>query len=351
MAAAPPAALAALAALVSLTAQLPAAAALECAMFKASPLPCQADPVWEADRWAVFEAGDLRCDEAVATNASGVCQCHAAGCNEAVNLVAVEPVACDQPVARTCQEVCEGSVSYTWLVGIGCGTISSVASASGLILQKFAHHRNERLPEGSKARQCSGWMCSGWWWFGFVLLVVLPLPFNMVAVTLAGMSIMAPFSGLPLVFNQLIAPCLLPEKLTKSDVVATGVIVLGVLICAVFGSHCDTSYSADDLMELYTRPAFTLTWIPMVLLAVAALVVVHTQPARLTQPGSMIPAASYAYLGGCFGGLQTIVFKATGELGSKWVAEGDDTVWASFEIYLFLALTGVLAVSSKPLTL
>jgi hypothetical protein len=285
---------------------------------------------------------DYACDVVIPQNVSGFCQCNAPGCLASVNLVEVQPRDCGGETTFTCAEVCKGSVSWAWLIGMACGTVSSAASATGLVLQKWAHHMDSNFPEARRARRCSGWLCSCWWWLGFLLLVVVPLPFNLVAVTLAGMSIMAPFSALPLVFNQLIAPCLLPEKLSRSDIYATAVIVGGVAVTAAFGSHCDTSYSSADLVILYTKIPFTVTWILMVLLTVYSLIVVHARPACLVK--GLALAINYAYIAGAFGGLQTVVFKATGELASRWIGEGDMTIFESAELYIFITMTVVLAV-------
>ena len=61
--------------------------------------------------------------------------------------------------------------------------------------------------------------------FGFILLVC-PLPFNL-RVTWAAASLVAPLASVILVLNQCLAPCTLDEKLTRTDVVATAVIVGG----------------------------------------------------------------------------------------------------------------------------
>jgi len=256
---------------------------------------------------------------------AGHCVCTQDGCDAEANLVRVQTeCAAEGAVGPTCEALCQGYESDLWLLGMGSSICASVSTASGLVVQKIAHMRTQSLPLDKRPPMVFGFIISPLWILGFFLLVILPLPFNLLAVTWAAASLVAPLSSVTLVLNQLFAPCTLNERLTRTDVIATAVIVGGVVLATAFGTHCESTYAPEDLVALYARPPFLVLFALIVLAVVVAFFTARrwrkAQPRVLqSEDGHRIQAPtrvtiSYAFMAGAYGAVMQIVFKGTGEL-------------------------------------
>lgn len=288
---------------------------------------------------------DGPCDEPV--ESAGFCVCKQEGCDADANLVRIETT-CDAEPPTTCDEHCARYTSDLWLFGILSSTGASFSTASGLVIQKIAHMRTQALPVDKRPPMIFGFIISPLWVLGFFLLVICPLPFNLLAVTWAAASLVAPLASVTLVLNQCLAPCTLNEKLTRTDIVATAVIVFGVVLATAFGTHCESSYEPDDLLLLYTHTPFLIM---AVCIALAILVAFFTARRwRKTMPDVLISdennriqappivTISYAFMAGAYGAVMQIVFKGTGELvgAGAW---DSPALWASAFAIIPLATT------------
>jgi len=182
------------------------------------------------------------------------------------------------------------------------------------------------------------------------VMIIVPLPFDFVAFSLAAASILVPFAGVTLAMNQALAPKMLNEKLTRTDIVATCVILFGCTLTTVSGSHEETSFTACDLLEMYGRPSF-----------VASAVVLNAALAFCVYCTCVLPSdelrSRYAVLqqfkpvmfgvvAGGVGAQQNIVFKATGELAkSGLAADENDGTWATFTPYAHIMMVIALSVT------
>jgi hypothetical protein len=81
---------------------------------------------------------------------------------------------------------------------------------------------------------------------------------DFVAFGMAPQTLLAPLGALSLVWNMMIAPLFNNEKLTRENLVATGIIVLGTLLTVVFAAHSTPTYTLDDLMALYHEPVMMI---------------------------------------------------------------------------------------------
>ena len=82
----------------------------------------------------------------------------------------------------------EGGVDTRWLAAIGFSCVASCGAATGLVMQKLAHNIQQSLPEEDKAWESNGIICSPLWVCGCLVLVFLPMPFDLVALTLGALS-------------------------------------------------------------------------------------------------------------------------------------------------------------------
>ncbi len=300
---------------------------------------------------------DLACDEFVA--GAGYCVCSDAACPDEANWIRVE-IDCAPPdlllaqdsaassSSRTCASVCAKYDSNMWVYGVVSSIGASCATAGGLIIQKMAQVKFQALSAEERPYSVGGFIFAPLWMTGFLLICLVPLPFNLMAVTFAAASLVAPLASVTLVLNQVLAPVALGERLSRSDVTGTVVIVGGVVLATIFGSHCESSYTADDLLKLYTRTPFLIVAVLTVVSMCIALAVIRTWRKTLPEHISVDDmeamdsgaptrvCIAYAFMAGSTGALMQIVFKGTGELIGA--AEfGHWALWMSIVLVIIIA--------------
>ena len=219
-----------------------------------------------------------------------------------------------------------------YLVGILLSFVSCLATSYGTLIQKRAHALNGSSDK--KAREWMGLILTPTWLFGLFIMVIMPLPMDFVAYSLAPQSLLAPTGALTIVSNALLAPCLLSEKLSRPEAIATLIIVSGVVLSTIAGDHADKSYTACTLLELYTYNTF---YLPVVFFSVTAYVGYLVRDKRELL-GKWRPAL-IAYIGGALGGLSNLFFKGTGELAFS----GEASTWATIHPYYHILLVAILA--------
>ena len=144
------------------------------------------------------------------------------------------------------------STDPIFLLGILAIVAASAGSSLGIILQKRAHNAEREKSEEERSRHFLGIPLNLQWLLGFVLFAIWPLPFEFLALSIAPQSLIVPFGGLTIVFNQLLAPRLLPETLTKTEVISAAVIVVGLVLLAV-GVAGNTNDLYDTPCEIFLR--------------------------------------------------------------------------------------------------
>jgi hypothetical protein len=73
-----------------------------------------------------------------------------------------------------------------------------------------------------------------------------------VSLALAGQSLIMPLTGVSVVLNQVMAPKLLGERLSRVDIAATGIIVIGIGVSSTFGVHSSVTYTVAQLTQKWT---------------------------------------------------------------------------------------------------
>jgi drug/metabolite transporter (DMT)-like permease len=112
------------------------------------------------------------------------------------------------------------------------------------------------------------------------------------AMRYANPSILAPFSGLTLVWVILFSGMVVGEYPTRSQKVACALIVFGEVIVALFGDHTNANaMSVDEVIASYVDPAFIVFMISMVsFVSVLRLIIKHfpkTSPLKKFAWGSL----------------------------------------------------------------
>lgn len=234
---------------------------------------------------------------------------------------------------------CEGnSVGVGFVVlGLGLAVLASVGSTFGLLLQKLAQVEQDRLPEDEKYKTSGALIFSPTWIAGLVLLVAVPLPLDLIAFSLAPHSLVVPITGVTLILNQVIAPCILREQVTLTDWVATAIITAGIVCCTAFGTHCSYGYSVGEMISFFENLAFLIAEGVFAVTMLFALwwTQCGAQMCRPDPEVSSSLAIAYAYMAGAIGGQMQLLLKATGEVLEASI--NGNSEFDRWEVYVFIA--------------
>lgn len=100
---------------------------------------------------------------------------------------------------------------------------------------------------------------------GMVGMTILNPLCCVLAMNYASPSILAPFSGLTLVWIVLFSESLIGERPTLVQVMAAALIIFGETIVAIFGDHTnDTGKSVEDVRDSYKESSFLVYFVAMV---------------------------------------------------------------------------------------
>lgn len=182
------------------------------------------------------------------------------------------------------------------IVGLFCSAVSLLVGFTAINIQRHAQRRKN---------PCQVLNLCG------VLLNLVVGPIDMTAYSLAPQSLLAPFGMLGLVLNLVAGPKLHEETVSRSDTLATLLIVLGSVICLTYGEHGahDSEGSAiaggaapsDSAMFHYVSIVGAISVALGVLLA------------RLRQAGGHADAVANAVLAGVLGSTTVVAGKGIGE--------------------------------------
>ena len=126
-----------------------------------------------------------------------------------------------------------------WWVGLLLDCVAALAGAIGKQLLRHAAVSRNR-------------------WFiplGLCFTAIIDPAFDLLAYSFAAQSIIAAAAGLGIVWNVLLAPCTLGERLTRSRITGAGLICVGTVCIGVFASHVEVERTPDAYLTLFLRPA------------------------------------------------------------------------------------------------
>lgn len=101
---------------------------------------------------------------------------------------------------------------------------------------------------------------------GMFGMTILNPFFCVLAMNYASPSILAPFSGLTLVWIILFSEYVISERPQTKQIIAAGLIITGQIIVGIFGDHTnDDGVTLDEIVESYKQPSFQLFFVGMTL--------------------------------------------------------------------------------------
>ena len=134
--------------------------------------------------------------------------------------------------------------TYGWIVAVLIVFVGSVISNFGLNMQKLALN-----VVGNKEKKTMMWLVG-------ISCVVLGSFADFFALAYGAQSIVAPLGSMTVVSNVFLAPIMQGETVTRTDIIYTGVIILGCVVTVAFASHAQTDYDLKTLFGFYATSNF-----------------------------------------------------------------------------------------------
>jgi len=175
---------------------------------------------------------------------------------------------------------------------------------------------------------------------GMVINTVAGPLLDMAAYSFAPQSLIAPFTGLDVVWNAALAPYVLKETLTTTRVLACTLIFCGTLLSGVFGSHDEGTYTIETLEDKL------VDWrVVIYLVSFAAWVAFNVAFPMRRPKGDIMRGASLGLTAGTIAGNMFCV-KVTIELIEGLIREGDWSIWTHWLPYVMIAGAAFFALSN-----
>uniref|UniRef100_M4C5H1 Uncharacterized protein n=1 Tax=Hyaloperonospora arabidopsidis (strain Emoy2) TaxID=559515 RepID=M4C5H1_HYAAE len=128
-----------------------------------------------------------------------------------------------------------------WIIDVTLSLAATLFGTLGKVLLKLSHTSSQALWVKAAATVCV-----------FLLNPVL----DAISYAYAAQSILAPMAGFSVVWNIILSPSLLYEKLSVQDLKGSAVILLGCLLVGLSGSHDTPTHRSTELFALFRSRVF-----------------------------------------------------------------------------------------------
>ena len=129
--------------------------------------------------------------------------------------------------------------SEFWWIGVLLDMIATLAGTIGKQLLRYAVLTKEMR----------------YYPLGLFFTAVVDPVFDLSAYSFAAQSIIAPCAGMVVVWNVLLAPYTLQEKLTASRLIGAVLVCIGTVIMGLCGNHDEVDRTVAEYIALFSRPA------------------------------------------------------------------------------------------------
>eukprot|EP00033_Pygsuia_biforma_P001208 GCRY01001371.1.p1 GENE.GCRY01001371.1~~GCRY01001371.1.p1 ORF type:complete len:388 (+),score=39.31 GCRY01001371.1:211-1374(+) len=279
-------------------------------------------------------------------------------------------------------------VDWHWVVGVGVAVLASFLSSCGLLLQKISHEEyiqsvkkgkelktdfsdpsedessmtesllsgNEDGPSAKNNEEVSESLWGRPKWVAGLIMIILASLGDFVALTLAAQSLVASLGSLNVVFNFLMTPKFIGEKVSKTDIRGTIAVVSGCAGSIVFGAHATKVFTLDMIMDRYQ----SLAYIIYISVIVVTILVIKASIRYIERKMKDDTAEGYVYTYSkrmfrfhqfsypCISGLvgaQTVLFaKSIGEYVESAIMDAANMRTSDFRV-LFILVLMLLTVS------
>jgi drug/metabolite transporter (DMT)-like permease len=159
---------------------------------------------------------------------------------------------------------------FHFLIGVVVSVLASCLSSIGLNLQASALELNRethsieetpllspepyddvdfRNPTQEKWNQTK-------WYIGFILYISSQFSGSAIALNFISPAVLAPLGSAGLISNIIFSNIFLGTRITRFDLIGTILIVIGCAIVSTFGIDDSGDRSVDEIIKLYSNPAF-----------------------------------------------------------------------------------------------
>lgn len=236
-----------------------------------------------------------------------------------------------------------GGSSEWWILGMVFSILSALAVSLGTVLQKKAHIDDLALPPAQRHRRKAGILFSRMWLCGFLTMLLLQIPLTFVALALAPQSLVIPLgAGCTIVLTQLLAVCMLKEKMGRMEVLATFLIIVGVILTTAANAGVTKSLSACEIVGRYGDADFVAPLIILLLLLMLSTLTIHHE--QRVRP--KYRPALFAFTAGGLGAVLNVLLKVVGEF-SQGALSGEPSaqdVWSTPHPYYNIVFIALMAV-------
>lgn len=153
-----------------------------------------------------------------------------------------------------------------WLIGLSISVLANIVSSLGPNIQKLA--LQSQTNNGSNKKL---------WWFGQMLVIVGNIA-DLMALSFASVSIIAPLASLILPCNFIAANRFFNEPWNRYDLWSMGVIFIGMILAISFGDHRNTTYDIDAMYGFLDNAIFIVYFVMSILVALKLSRAIKTEP-------------------------------------------------------------------------
>ncbi|KAG6898102.1 hypothetical protein C0992_005429 [Termitomyces sp. T32_za158] len=137
-------------------------------------------------------------------------------------------------------------------LGIVIGLVASFVQSLGLTIQRKSHVINQLLPEQQQRVEHQRPL----WLLGFIIFISSNVIGSLVQIASLPVVILAPLGAVSLLWNAFFARFILNEVFSPWMILGTILIAGGAVLIAFFGIVPEQTRSLEDLLVLFSRPAF-----------------------------------------------------------------------------------------------
>mmetsp|Transcript_3570 Transcript_3570/g.6333 ORF Transcript_3570/g.6333 Transcript_3570/m.6333 type:complete len:390 (-) Transcript_3570:162-1331(-) len=217
-----------------------------------------------------------------------------------------------------------------WILGVFLEILSTLSGTAGKQLIRLSELLSKKAPATSKTV----------FHVGLLINTIAGPILDMAAYSFAAQSLIAPFGGLDVVWNAALAPYFLKETLTRSRLVACGMIFAGTLMSSAFASHHEEKYTIEMLEEKLVD-ARVLIYLACLALFVAFNILVPMK----REKGDLLRGVSLGVTAGVIAGNMFCV-KAAVELIETSIWEQRGEIWLHWMPYAVLVGAAFFALSN-----
>ncbi|KAJ7900340.1 hypothetical protein B0H14DRAFT_2673272 [Mycena olivaceomarginata] len=156
-------------------------------------------------------------------------------------------------------------------LGISIGLLASFIQSLGLTIQRKSHVLNESLPENEQRVEHRRPL----WLLGFAIFISSNIIGSLVQIASLPVVILAPLGAVSLLWNAFFARLLLGDAFSPWMVLGTLLIAGGAILIAIFGIVPEPTRSLEDLLELFSRPAFVVYFSLLGAAVLVSLIITH----------------------------------------------------------------------------